>query len=78
MKATFEFKCRRCGLIVKGPSGNASLLFQILMEVVLVGQSPYVAGVNDEPLAPRLIEAHQCEDKGYGVTDLIGYRVIEQ
>lgn len=64
--AQFEYKCRRCGQVVDGPSTagkNASM--------ALIG---VITGAKPEPML-SMVSIHSCDIGGEGVTDLIGYRL---
>jgi hypothetical protein len=70
MIAKFEYKCRRCGEIDASLATSAKRGLGVLVQSIL--------GVHQEAMAPRLLDSHCCKDGGMGVTDLIGYRVVEE
>jgi len=66
--ATFEFKCRRCGEIHTGATGNKDTVFMNLVSLVTNTPPPELAiGIPEV-----LLSVHNCKDKGYGISDLIG------
>lgn len=70
----FEYKCRRCGEIEVNPctsEDNARLFLMCL----LFGHNPPQSLMGTPP---KIYSTHRCKDGGCGVSDLIGYRVVEE
>lgn len=62
-----EYKCRRCGVIHTPIGGNINTIFECLSHLIM--GTPY------QPLigrSPTLLGLHVCEDKGLGISDIIG------
>jgi DNA-directed RNA polymerase subunit RPC12/RpoP len=71
MKASFEYKCRRCGKINLNPHCNKDLALTESIKVI--------NGIQSElPQAPTLMSLHLCKDGGTGISDLQGFRVTER
>ena len=72
--AKFEYKCRRCSEIDVNPctsEDNARLMLLCIlsdrkMPLHIIGRQPEQKGV------------HVCNDGGRGVSDLIGYGVVDE
>ena len=62
--AKFEYQCRRCGK-VDVPCGMS----------VDSGFDNFISAIQKKDETPiKLINFHRCDDSGYGITDLIGYK----
>lgn len=66
---SFEHKCRRCGAVDHGPTALDRVVFADLLKIAVTGKEPPAHGC---PI--MLTTVHQCEDGGYGLSDLIGAR----
>ncbi len=66
---TFEYKCRRCGDVFTGPTAGEPVI-HIGMVEMLDGDRMTSKGI---PVSIR--DLHHCNDKGYGMADLIGAKV---
>ena len=64
MESKFEYKCRRCGTINAPVSINVQSAFTHFIK----------ATQNSDETVIKLINFHRCDDGGYGITDLIGYK----
>lgn len=71
--ASFEFKCRRCGLIDQNPHTSEAIAIPCLIEAILEVRKK-TFGVQ----APSLLSMHVCRDGGHGVMDLIGFAVKKE
>lgn len=67
MELIFEYKCRRCGVIVKDtPDRDDGLYLANLLR--LGGKS----------IEAHLVSSHRCDVSNRGVTDLIGCTYTEE
>lgn len=71
-----EYKCRRCGKIyqnenIKEYSDNISYIIT-RFEMAIRDHKPFKIDIWDSKPEISLIGAHECEDGGLGVSDLIG------
>ena len=73
-QANYEYKCRRCGKIMMGPSGSGEMI-HILQVMIDISVSGRYEGTGI-PLG--LYGTHCCDDGGYGFTDFIGCSVEEE
>lgn len=62
-----EYKCRRCGIIHTPIGGNKETVLSCLVH--LVTDTPHESSIT---MSPTLLHLHCCEDKGYGISDIIG------
>ena len=66
----FQHKCRRCGDIEQNLITSYATAHGILMDIIS-GKPVLLV------MAPRMIEAHYCNDGGVGVADFIGFALSE-
>lgn len=71
MIMTFEFKCRRCGEVHTGATGNKSIVFANLVSLSTNTLLPKL----DIGVPEVLLSIHNCKDGGYGISDLIGAKM---
>jgi len=72
-EAQFEYKCRRCGKLYYNPCCNQDLAWQILVKASMRGAGGDIAKGG----YVYLHSTHICGDKGMGLADLQGYRVVD-
>lgn len=65
-EAKLEFKCRRCGVVERGPCTTPQVAFRSLVELTS-GRQASAPGI---PVG--LMDLHFCRDGGLGISDLIG------
>ena len=70
-EAQFQYKCRMCGEIDDSLCCGSKLAFHRLIDCTINGRSCE----NDIPLT--MVGTHTCKDGSQGVTDLIGYKIVE-
>lgn len=70
IEAQFEYKCRRCGAIVRNPCCSVDMAELILTVCSRCGSSAEYGHVHMRGI-------HGCDDGASGVTDLIGYRIFD-
>ena len=68
----FEYKCRRCGEIDRSLETSRIHGKFRFHQCVINGKSLK----ND--FGVHMVSAHTCKDGGEGVTDLIGYKILEE
>lgn len=62
-----EYKCRRCDVIHTPIGGNIDTVMESLICLVTdVSYQPLIG------MSPTLLQLHLCEDKGWGISDIIG------
>lgn len=74
MIACFEYKCRRCGVVVTNTSMGASSHSDTRPMLTLLDA---LDATPKEGQSPRMNSVHLCGIGEYGVTDLIGYRITK-
>lgn len=73
---TFQYKCRRCGMLVDGCSsvGTTMKAMGQLLEVLTSGSyRPEGCGMSVDA-----VDIHHCDCGGLGVTDLVGVQFKEE
>ncbi len=73
-EAQFEYKCRRCGNIHRNPCCSVDTAISML-----IGAS-FRDGISNPKTGYGAVYrhgSHRCSDGGHGLTDLIGFRVVE-
>ena len=69
-EARFEYKCRRCGLI---DDSTCTAVERAQTVLILAAW-----GVDTGPGVPvKMVDVHGCKDGGLGISDLIGYSIVE-
>lgn len=63
-QAAAELRCRRCGEVFRGATGDATIVRNAVLLVI-------AGGVPDSPMV-RSLDIHTCGDGGIGAADLIG------
>lgn len=73
MKETvLQYKCRKCGNIDESLCGGEHIIRQRYTEAIINGKS-----YSGNDFTVSMTDRHICKDGSDGVTDLIGYRVVE-
>jgi hypothetical protein len=70
--ATFELKCRRCGVIHTGSTGSKKLVYVNIISLI---NNLEMNRIINTGVSETLLSIHECEDGGYGVSDLIGAKL---
>ena len=71
-EAQFQYKCRMCGKIDTSLCCGIDYAQHRLIECLIRGRSCH----KDIPVT--MINSHICADGSFGVTDLIGYKIVGQ
>ena len=74
-EARFKYKCRLCGEVEENPGTAESYALHYLIAAIR-GDPDFTGGMTGN--VPELLDAHNCEDGSFGVSDLIGYKVYEE
>lgn len=73
--AKFQYKCRQCGIIEENPCTPEKSAHMIL-NCALLEYTPPALKVSGNPVT--MTNTHRCGDGNCGVSDLIGYKVMEE
>ena len=70
-EARFHYKCRMCGEIDDSLCCGEQHALHRLIDCTISGRSC------ERDIPVTMISTHTCKDGSQGVTDLIGYKIIE-
>jgi len=74
--AKFQYKCRQCGAIEENPCTPSETGAFMTLNAALLGCTPSSFKISGNPVTMTSI--HPCGDGNVGVSDLIGYKVMEE
>lgn len=73
-EAVFQYKCRRCGVVADNCVTSADHAQVEIISLQVTGRSR-AAGPGGRM---RLLDVHNCEDGGMGLSDLVGFSVEKE
>lgn len=62
-------KCRLCGETIEGAHSGKGMATKVIIDIMNTGKS-------EIPVAPWLIEYHECKDGNLGITDFQGFKKV--
>ena len=74
--ASFHYRCERCGGEEFNPHTSERNAFYSLMEIVNGGNTFRNSLMGNAMVTERSL--HSCKDGGQGISNLVGYKVIQE
>ena len=74
--AKFQYKCRQCGAIEENPCTTSETGALMILNCALLGETPSSFNISGNPVT--MTNTHPCGDGNVGVSDLVGYKIMEE